>query len=271
MNAFSSPTACFEVITWVAGVGLLLSAVQQLLCLRDYEPGQVFDWAVLGLNFADQGRPYFRFLSALLTRSGFVAILLTRVAGLVAVLVAPDGWVRAAGCAVITLTLLAAQFRYRYGQEGSDQMFFLVSVVLTVRALAGSEPGVEVVCLWFLALQLALAYFTAGAAKIVSPVWRSSVAVVGVLATREFGNRRLALALAARPSWCRLAAWSVMLFELLFPLVFVTPHPYCLGFVAAGLLFHLSCAAVMRLDQFVWAFASAYPAAVYCAVSVTTH
>lgn len=268
MTTPPSPDACFRLIGWVAGVGLTLSAVQQLAARRDYRPGGLFDWHVGRLQFSRRMRATARAWSWCLGPAGFTTILVARLVGLGVFLLAAPPDVRAVGITVVGATLALASLRNQFGQDGSDQMFLVVCAALVARGWFAGKPGVDAVCLWFLACQTTLAYFAAGAAKLVSGSWRSGRAVAGVMNTRQYGGQRLAAFLTRRPRACLVLAWAVMGFEVLFPLAFVIGFPVAWAFLAAALGFHVACAVVMGLDQFVWAFASTYPAVVYAVAAV---
>jgi hypothetical protein len=87
--------------------------------------------------------------------------------------------------------------------------------------------------------------------------WRSSSAVQAPL--------------ARRPSQARAAAaWSVIAFESLFRLAILAGPKGALVFLGIGVVFHLANAAVMGLNNFVWAFTATYPAVHYCAERMQT-
>jgi hypothetical protein len=255
--------ASIQWMGWIAGTGLTLSAVQQLLTWRDYRPGELFDWGVLRLTYMHVSRRYFRILSAFLGAKGFLGLLVFRLAGLSLFFLSSDQVVQAAGLTAVLISLLLAGFRYRYGQDGSDQMFLLLTTALTLRWWFTSSPGVDQVCLWFVALQATLAYTVSGLAKVISPTWRSGRAVAGIFNTRQYGHHQIATLLARRPGVSRLVAWGVFGFEVAFPLAFLFGFPTVWVFIAVAFLFHIACAVVMGLDQFVWAFAATYPAILY--------
>ena len=70
----------------------------------------------------------------------------------------------------------------------------------------------------------------------------------------------LARHLSAHPSLDRLLCWTVIGWEIAFPIVFVAPQPVLVAFLTAGVIFHVSCALLMGLNRFVWAFCGCYPA-----------
>ena len=53
---------------------------------------------------------------------------------------------------------------------------------------------------------------------------------------------------------------TIVVTEALFPLVLLVPHSIGLYFLVGGALFHASCAFVMGLNSFFWAFVATYPA-----------
>ena len=71
-----------------------------------------------------------------------------------------------------------------------------------------------------------------------------------------------------QPKMSLLVAWVVIGFELTFPIVFAVGFPVIWLYIAIAFIFHIGCALVMGLDQFVWAFASTYPAILYVVASV---
>ena len=52
--------------------------------------------------------------------------------------------------------------------------------------------------------------------------------------------------------------WAVIVFEVSFPLVLLTPLSIAIGILAIGVMFHLGSAAVMGLNSFVWPFPATY-------------
>jgi hypothetical protein len=121
-------------------------------------------------------------------------------------------------------------------------------------------------CLWFLTLQLCLAYFAAGFHKLRSAAWRNGSALPGILSGRVFGFPAFGTWLGRHPLLAWSLCWGTIVWEVSFPVVLVAPRPACLGYLACGVLFHLGTAFTMGLNKFIWAFFALYPAALYCTV-----
>jgi len=83
--------------------------------------------------------------------------------------------------------------------------------------------------------------------------------MTGILSTEGYGISSFAKLLARHPEVDRLLCWSVMGWEIAFPLVFVAPKLLMIALLTMGVVFHVFCAVVMGLNRFVWAFCGCYP------------
>jgi hypothetical protein len=140
--------------------------------------------------------------------------------------------------------------RCAYGTDGSDQINLVILAGVAAGALGVPSAGAA-----FIAAQCILSYFVAGAYKFAGAEWRDGTAIPSVLTTKSYGHRGLA------PYFSRYGlflCWSVMIWEIAFPLSLVSPT-VCLGFMAIGVAFHLSCAMLMGLNNFVFSYLGLYP------------
>jgi hypothetical protein len=146
------------------------------------------------------------------------------------------------------------------GADGADQMTLLVVTSLGLALAAGGSNDILTLTLMFIAAEAVLAYTTAGIAKLVSPEWRSGVAVGRIVDTVSYGRSEIAAQLKRRPLITRALTWGTIAFELAMPLVFIMPDCGVVTLLVVALCFHVSCAFIMGLNDFVWAFASTFPA-----------
>lgn len=140
--------------------------------------------------------------------------------------------------------------RCTYGTDGSDQINLVILAGVAAGAFGVPWAGVA-----FIAAQCVLSYFIAGAYKLAGAEWRDGTAIPSVLTTKSYGHRSLA------PYFRRYGlflCWSVIVWEMAFPLSLVSPT-VCLGFMAVGVAFHLSCAMLMGLNNFVFSYIGLYP------------
>lgn len=178
-----------------------------------------------------------------------------------------------AGCAVfsvlhplpllaLAILNLAINWRSPFGIDGAYQMTVLVATALFVGALGtalGSDSAWSL-SLWFVSAQLVLSFFVAGTAKLISRSWRSGQALPGIMSTNMYGNRAMHRLMWGHARRSKALCWSVISFEILFPLVLILPAPIALAILLGGILFHASTALVMGLNDFFLSFIPAYPA-----------
>jgi hypothetical protein len=148
--------------------------------------------------------------------------------------------------------------------RGADSQLNAITFSAISLTLLSDTPTAASYCLYFLTLQLCLAYFAAGSHKLRSPDWRRGSALAGILSTRLFGSPRLAAWLGRHRRLARASALAVVAWEVSFPAVLVAPREIALGYFACGVLFHVATAFTMGLNKFLWAFLAVYPAAIYC-------
>jgi uncharacterized membrane protein (DUF485 family) len=160
--------------------------------------------------------------------------------------------------AIIIVSNLTFSLLKQVGNDGADQMNNIVFISLLFGCLF-SGTSIQPVVLFFICGQTLLSYFTAGVAKFISPVWMKTNAVGSILGSLSYGHRGLYYFLQKREVLGRIISVFIVFFEMLFPLCIFLPQSFCLCFLAIGLFFHLNCAIVMGLNDFVWAFAATYP------------
>jgi hypothetical protein len=150
-------------------------------------------------------------------------------------------------------------YRVRWGGEGGDQMTSLILLSSAAAYLAPKGSPIALASCCFLGAQLTLSYFGAGVAKLYGQLWRSGDAFTKVLSNYTYGNRALASFVIRHSRLSALMNYTVIGFELTFPLCFLLGDGYCYGYLAMGALFHLGIAVVMRLHLFLYTFIAVYP------------
>ena len=248
-------------VAWLArggGLAAAIAALELLWVRRALADDGVFGWPVLRSELA--GAPsWLRALAdRVLSYRGVVVVLGIQLACAIALpwLAHPAlPWLVFACSLVVSL-----RFRGSYN-GGSDAMLLIVMLALGV-ARSAPESALAAAGLAYAAAQLALSYFISGIAKLPDGAWRSGYALPVLVRLPQYRAPAWAVAGLSRPRTARLAAWAMLGFECLFPLVFA--HPWvCIGFVVCGAVFHLMTAIVFGLDRFLWTWLAAYPALLY--------
>ena len=141
---------------------------------------------------------------------------------------------------------------------GSDRMGLLILCCLCLVSWVPTQHWRQYV-FGYLALQLVLSYFISGWVKIVNPEWRTGQALQDVFRFSAYPVSDSLRGWANRPKLLFLMSWSVILFELFFPLTLITPISLMVGLSIAA-LFHLANACLFGLNRFFWIWLAAYPA-----------
>ena len=140
---------------------------------------------------------------------------------------------------------------------GSDRMTLLILICLCLAHLAPT-PYLQELALGYLAVQLTLSYVMSGAVKIVNTEWRDGSALRDVFLFSAYPVSEATRGWAERPQLLWAMGWSVMVFELIFPLFLLTQPMLIVGLSIAA-LFHLANFYLFGLNRFFWAWIAAYP------------
>jgi hypothetical protein len=258
------PATSLRFVEVIGSVGVVVSSLELLARPKLVDDASLMSWPVFRLR-----HPWFATgtsgaaIGRVLDFPRILGVIgLRLIAALLLVAVPTTGPVHVLLLGLVALGTSMLILRTTFGLDGADQ---LVLIAFTTLALVSVHPSAVAVQLglWFIALQSCLAYFTAGIYKVTSRTWWDGSALTGVLGTLSYGNRSLA-------GWFqrhgRTALWCSRLFcasEAAFPLVLLCPPGWLPYFLAWGVVFHVSCAVIMGLNDFVWAFVATYPAIAY--------
>lgn len=189
-----------------------------------------------------------------------MAVLGIGAAGCLALLLAgPWGATGVVGLILALSARLAMAQRRIIGGDGAEQLTTLTLVVVLLAAAPVSSPQRIQFAVAFIGGQVILAYLTSGVSKLASPLWRNGSAMTGIIHTQTYGLRAVALALDRIPRGSLILGWAVMLFESAFVLLLFGPHWLVIAVLACAFIFHLGCAVVMGLNDFLLAFPATFP------------
>jgi len=160
------------------------------------------------------------------------------------------------GLALLSLVMLR-RFQGPYN-GGADRMGILALWCLTLSRWLPTEAAREL-AFGYLGVQLILSYFIAGWVKIRNPDWRNGEALRQVFAFSAYPASEGLRDWARRPKILLGMSWTVMLFELGFPVTLVSRPTLGLGLACAA-LFHLTNACLFGLNRFFWTWLAVYPA-----------
>jgi hypothetical protein len=203
-------------------------------------------------------------LTPALDGAGLLALLLARLA---AAILVPVCYGAGLNAGLPLLILIVSQFllawRTRLGNEGGDQMTNIMLIMAFLPQALPNEPAIANLAVLFVGAQILLSYIASGGAKLFGPKWQRGEALADIMNQFQYGNYWLMRQLRAHPFVCRLICFSVILFQLSFPLFFLLPAPYAYIYIAGGVAFHFGIAYFMRLYLFVLTFLGTYPCLIF--------
>lgn len=255
----------------LAGVGLIVSSAEQLSLLHDFGRGGAYDSRVTTVWL---GAAATHVTHALATRTEFLVLaLVARLsAGLVLLLSSDTTALMTASWTLTVVTMFYIRWRYRYGgEDGSDQMMTIMSVAFAASLLLDFDKRVAPLGIYFIGSQACLAYVTSGTAKLVSPQWRSGLAIRGVLATRTYGMTHWANSFQTWLSLALAVCWATIVLQTAFIFAPILPETPLLILCCLTAVFHALVAVIMGLNGFFWSFVATYPAIIYLNQAVTTY
>jgi len=247
----------------INAAGGFISALELLRLYRAFQNEGLFFWKGAQLRRRRAVRPILNLFRSVLAWPGILALLSSRIAtALACVVCACFGPVPtlllAAYVAIGCLLLL----RTHHAADGAEQFMHITAAACLVAVVSRGSLAGEI-GLFFLSAQLSLAYATSAIVKIAHSDWRNGRFLTEIFATETFGRRWAFEVLTARPQRAKWASRVVIYGELLCCLAPWSPPHVAWALLAAAALFHISVGATMGLNMFVFAFAAAFPAAIY--------
>ena len=243
----ATPAELLALTNWIILIGILIGVLEQAASHRQYKDNDVYDWHVLKHSYRLFLLPrYEGFFEALFGYRAYLVNLAMQFA--------------------MAAASAAALWR---GEPTTSMTAALLFLILLFAGLAPESRLVQSASLGFIGLQSILSYVTAGVYKAVAPSWRSGSSLTLVMSTKSYGRPDLSGLLVRNPPISRTLSVILIAFECLFFLVlFIGPYG-CLGFLIAGFVFHFLNAAIMGLNNFLWAFTASYPGVLFCTLTVS--
>jgi hypothetical protein len=160
--------------------------------------------------------------------------------------------------ALLVLLGIATLYRFQGPYNGgSDRMSLLLLFCLLAARLAPTRQWQEI-ALGYLAVQILLSYAISGWVKLTNPDWRTGQALQDIFQFSVYPVSERLRSLAMAPTLLLGLSWTLMLFEILFPLALFDAR-YLKAALVIGGLFHLVNGCVFGLNRFLWIWIAAYP------------
>lgn len=258
-------TACIRLSVLLVCIGVVIDTLEYLAVAPHYSSSGIYSGRILRTRYNHAQAPVLRGIhDRLFADWAFKILLIVRLlfVGLLFVPVGSD-YYYVACLAVILFTGLFTSYRSIYGGDGSNQMQTVVIAGVIASLLIDPSSSLKMLGVWFIVLQSCLSYSASGWSKLLSRTWRSGAAVFLIFNTATYGLRPVAAFLNGKKYLQKFLSWSVIIFEVIFPVVLILPPKGALLLLFIGLTFHIGNAVIMGLNTFFWSFFATYPLVMY--------
>ncbi|TFZ62439.1 hypothetical protein E4631_25115 [Hymenobacter sp. UV11] len=164
---------------------------------------------------------------------------------------------------VLTVFNLFIIYAKQAGRDGADQLQSITLLVLCLAIIIDKEGAFQA-ALFFISFQLLLAYSTSGIAKLLGSEWRKGRVVSKILSTESHGSKKASYFLNKYILADKMASYMpILLFSTLPMTFFFGTQELLILHLSCIFMFHLGCALLMGLNNFLFAFPFCYPAIIY--------
>lgn len=254
-------TACLWLSIALVSIGVVIDTLEYLAVAPHYASTGIYSGRIIRTRYSHLSNDTLRSLHEnLFADRAFKIVLVARLIAVGLLFVPGMHDYFYAGCVLLVLaTGFFTSYRSIYGGDGSNQMQNVVLFGVLASLLIDAASGLKMVGVWFVVMQSCLSYSASGWSKLWSKTWRGGAAVFLIFNTATYGLRPVARFLNGKKYLQKFLSWSVIVFEIIFPLALFLPPKGALLLLFIGLTFHLGNAVIMGLNTFFWSFFATYP------------
>ena len=245
-------------IARLMGLAIMFQSLEFIKMKESISERGIWRWSELRSEYLFLPKKILQGLDWIMTDKRFIEMMTIRFSAAILTIIYPH-------FLVIFFVLFFSTFlitlRWRGSfNGGSDYLSLIILLCLSVGFL---HPLLAKAALWYITLQVISSYFLAGLYKIKAAKWRMGTAVYGFVSSPCYKTPHFMIEKSRNPNWARVIAWSVIIFELSFPLVLT--HPILTQmYLISGAIFHLVNFITFGLNRFFWVWCASYPAIYYC-------
>lgn len=140
----------------------------------------------------------------------------------------------------------------------ADRFILSILLGLSIYYYFDTSIYIQNLSLSFIAFLTIISYFFTSFYKLKSELWRKGLAIEQILSTDLYGNEKYYTFLINHKLISRFLNYSTIVFQLSAPLTLFSSK-FAIVFFIVGIVFHLSIAIIMNLNNFFWVFVSTYP------------
>ena len=240
------------------GIAVMLQSIEFIKMKESISEKGIWRWSELRTEYLFLPKLFFNFLDWIMQDKRFIEMMTVRFCAAIVTILYPHAFVI---FFILFISTFLITLRWRGSFNGGSD--YLTLIILLSLSIGFINPLLAKAALWYITLQVLSSYFLAGLYKIKATKWRMGTAVYGFVSSPNYKTPQFIIVKSRDPFWAQLIAWSVILFELSFPLVLTLPM-LTNFYLLAGILFHLVNFVTFGLNRFFWVWCASYPAIYYC-------
>jgi hypothetical protein len=254
----SDPQHVLIIIARLMGIAVTLQSLEFIKMRESISEKGIWRWSELRVEYVFLPKFLVRALDWIMVEKRFMEMVTVRFYTGILALIYPH-FLLIFIFLFLSTFLITLRWRGSFN-GGSDYLTLIILLCLCVGFL---HPLLAKAALWYICLQVVSSYFIAGVYKIKTHKWRIGTAIFGFVTSPNYKTPKFVMEKSRDPQWAKFMAWSVIVFELTFPLVLAHPN-LTIFYLAAGVLFHLANFVTFGLNRFFWVWCASYPAIYYC-------
>ena len=253
-----SPHETLLLVARLLGIAVMLQSLEFIKMKESISEKGIWRWSELRSDYIFLPQKLLQALDWIMAEKHFMEMMTIRFYTALLAIIYPH-------FILIFLFLFISTFlitlRWRGSFNGGSD--YLTLITLLCLCIGFIHPLLAKAVLWYISLQVTSSYFLAGLYKIKEQKWRLGTSIYGFASSPNYKTPSFIVEKSKDPNWAKAMAWSVMIFELSFPLVFTFPL-LTNFFLLAGVVFHLVNFLAFGLNRFFWVWCASYPALWYC-------
>lgn len=239
---------------------LFFQSIEFLLLKESYNNKGVWQWELIKKEYYIFPKFSQFFLNFCLSYPNFLYLLILRIIICALGIVFPS--VLVIYFLLLSQILICLRWRGTFN-GGSDYMSLIILTALALFWTFPSNETVQLLAIFYIAIQSLSSYFVAGVVKIKNVKWRTGKALKTFFNCTIFDDNNLTKLFKDNNFLLFSASWSIMLFELAAPIIFFSPN-FCLSYISLAFVFHLANFYFFGLNRFIFSWLATYPALYYC-------
>jgi hypothetical protein len=247
---------------------ILIDSFEKISVYKEYLTGGLLSWSLLRKNSSFTSKPesFRNFIDIIFPVRPWLFLIGLRIGLSVVLLILPFNsplFVLLYACLFIIGSLVNLR-NVAYRAE-TENIFSLVLIgTLLLRSLLPTDM-VTLASLWFIALQVCIAYLTAGISKLKNPDWRKGNGFKYMVTSSELvAAPKINIYFEEHKTLTRFINWLIILFECTFPVGLFVPVIFWF-FLAGGIILQIAIALGLRMGKFFWIWLATYPALIFIA------